>query len=109
MSSTKQTTASLEVRPITPVIGAEIHGVRLSGDLPQTTVDAIRDALLKHRVVFFRGQSHLDDAGQQAFARLLGTIAPHPTAPSVAGTEGTLDIEGEKNKASPCHTHVTFV
>src|SRR5215470_6606032 len=63
--------AALDVRPITPAIGAEIHGVRLSGDLPAETVAAIRDALLRHRVVFFRGQGHLDEAGHQAFARLL--------------------------------------
>src|SRR5215831_17193643 len=52
---------ALDVRPITPAIGAEIYGVRLSGDLPAETVTAIRDALLRHRVVFFRGQGHLDE------------------------------------------------
>ena len=56
--------AALDVRPITPAIGAEIHDVQLSGDLPAATVTAIRDALLRHRVVFFRGQGHLDEAGQ---------------------------------------------
>jgi alpha-ketoglutarate-dependent taurine dioxygenase len=58
-----------DVRPITLAIGAEIHGVRLSGDLPAETVTAIRNALLRHRVVFFRGQGHLDEAGHQAFVR----------------------------------------
>ena len=38
--------AALDIRPITPAIGAEIHGVRLSGDLPAATVAAIREALL---------------------------------------------------------------
>src|SRR5258707_15032101 len=37
--------AALDVRPITPAIGAEIHGVRLSGGLPAAPVTAIRDAL----------------------------------------------------------------
>ena len=32
--------AALDIRPITPAIGAEIHGVRLSGDLPAATVTA---------------------------------------------------------------------
>src|SRR5215472_15290495 len=77
--------APLDVRPITPAIGAEIYGVRLSGDLPAETVTAIRDALLRHRVVFFRGQGHLDEAGHQAFARLLGPLAPHPSVPPLAG------------------------
>ena len=103
------TDAALDVRPIAPTIGAEIHGVRLSGDLPSETVTAIRDALLRHRVVFFRGQRHLDEAQHQAFARLLGPLVPHPTLPSVAGTEAVLDIDAENSRASQWHTDVTFV
>jgi taurine dioxygenase len=101
--------AALDVRPITPAIGAEIHGVRLSGDLAAATVTAIRDALLRHRVVFFRSQRHLDEAEHQAFARLLGPLVPHPTVPSVAGTEAVLDIDAENSRASQWHTDVTFV
>jgi alpha-ketoglutarate-dependent taurine dioxygenase len=101
--------AVLDVRPITPAIGAEIHGVRLSGDLPVATVTAIRDALLRHRVVYFRGQGHLDEAGHQAFAKLLGPLVPHPTVPSLSGTEAVLDIDAETARASRWHTDVTFV
>jgi alpha-ketoglutarate-dependent sulfate ester dioxygenase len=99
----------LDVRPITPAIGAEIHGVRLSGDLPAETVNAIRDALLRHRVVFFRGQGHLDDVEHQVFAKLLGPIIPHPTIPPAPGTEAVLDLDGENSRASYWHTDVTFV
>jgi len=108
-SSYRTSDAALDVRPITPAIGAEIYGVQLSGDLPAATVTAIRDALLRHRVVFFRGQGHLDEAGHQAFARLLGPLVPHPTVPSVAGTEAVLDIDAETARASQWHTDVTFV
>jgi alpha-ketoglutarate-dependent sulfate ester dioxygenase len=101
--------AALDVCPVTPAIGAEIHGVRLSGDLPAATVTAIRDAVLCHRVIFFRGQGHLDEAEHQAFARLLGPIVPHPTVPSLAGTEAVLDIDAENGRASQWHTDVTFV
>src|SRR5215467_5870834 len=101
--------AALDIRPVTPAIGAEIHGVRLSGDLPAETVTVIRDALLRHRVVFFRGQDHLDEAEHQAFARLLGPLVPHPTVPSLAGTEAVLDIDAENARASRWHTDVTFV
>jgi alpha-ketoglutarate-dependent sulfate ester dioxygenase len=101
--------ATLDVQPITPAIGAEIHGLRLSGELPAKTVTAIRDALLHHRVVFFRGQGHLDEAEHQAFAKLLGPLVPHPTVPSLAGTEAVLDIDGENGRASYWHTDVTFV
>jgi taurine dioxygenase len=109
MTQSSPTNAALDLRPITPAIGAEIHGVRLSGELPVATVTAIRDALLRHRVVFFRGQSHLDPAQHQDFARLLGPIVPHPTVPSVAGTEAVLDIDGETARASTWHTDLTFI
>ena len=108
-NSSRPADAALDIRPITPAIGAEIHGVRLSGDLPAEMVTAIRHALLRHRVVFFRGQGHLDEAEHQAFARLLGPLVPHPTVPSVAGTEAVLDIDAENSRASYWHTDVTFV
>jgi alpha-ketoglutarate-dependent taurine dioxygenase len=108
-NSSRLADAALDIRPITPAIGAEIHGVRLSGDLPAEMVTAIRHALLRHRVVFFRGQGHLDEAEHQAFARLLGPLVPHPTVPSVAGTEAVLDIDAENSRASYWHTDVTFV
>ncbi len=109
IDSSHSADAALDVRPITPVIGAEIHDMRLSGDLPAATVTAIRNALLYYRVVFFRGQGHLDEAEHQAFASLLGPLIPHPTVPSVAGTAAVLDIDGENNRASSWHTDVTFV
>jgi alpha-ketoglutarate-dependent sulfate ester dioxygenase len=101
--------AAFDVRPITPAIGAEIHGVRLSGDLPAKTMTGIRDTLLRHRVVFFRGQGHLDEAEHQAFASLLGPLVRHPTVPSLAGTEAVLDIDAKNGRASHWHTDVTFV
>jgi taurine dioxygenase len=108
-NSSRPTDAALDIRSITPAIGAEIHGVRLSGDLPAEMVTAIRHAVLCHRVVFFRGQGHLDEAEHQAFARLLGPLVPHPTVPSLVGTEAVLDIDGENGRASYWHSDVTFV
>ncbi|MEV0085064.1 TauD/TfdA family dioxygenase [Saccharopolyspora sp. NPDC050642] len=90
-------------------IGARIDGVRLGGDLGAATVAEIRAALLAHKVIFFRGQHHLDDAGQLAFAELLGepTLA-HPT---VKGTDhaSILPIDSDYSKANSWHTDVTFV
>ncbi|WP_326547582.1 TauD/TfdA family dioxygenase [Mycolicibacterium sp. ND9-15] len=61
-------------------IGARVDGVRLGGDLDTATVCEIRRALLAYRVIFFRGQLHLDDDQQLAFARLLGTPIANPAA-----------------------------
>jgi taurine dioxygenase len=73
----------LDVRPVAGEIGAEIHGVDISHPLPEATVAAIRDALLRHRVVFFRDQ-RLDHVSQIAFARQFGDLTyahPHDDAP----------------------------
>ncbi len=66
------TTTPLTVTKVSSRIGARIDGVRLGGDLDADTVAKIYRALLDHKVVFFQGQHHLDDARQLAFARLLG-------------------------------------
>jgi alpha-ketoglutarate-dependent sulfate ester dioxygenase len=112
MSSTLERAfdTGLEVRRIAGHIGGEISGVRLSGDLDKSTVEAIRGALFKHKVIFFRGQTHLDEATHEAFGRLLGEIVPHPTVPSLKGTHAVLDIDGTHgNRATAWHTDVTFV
>ena len=68
-------------------IGARIDGVRLGGDLDEATVPTIRAALLEHKVVFFRGQDHLDDDGPQAFAEL-SARSPRRTRPSTPAAPG---------------------
>jgi alpha-ketoglutarate-dependent taurine dioxygenase len=72
------------VRKLSSHIGLCIEGVRLGGDLGAEMAEQIYRALLEHKVIFFRGQDHLDDAGQVAFARLLGDplsfmLAGHPS------------------------------
>lgn len=90
-------------------IGAEIGGVRLGGDLAPGTVAEIRAALFAHKVVFFRGQDHLDEASHEAFAQLLGTPVAHPTVPSADGRYA-LGIDSHHGaRANQWHTDVTFV
>lgn len=89
-------------------IGARIDGVDVSGNLGAATVAAINDALLEHKVIFFRGQHDLDDDGQLAFARLLGTpTIAHPTVTSRG--DRVLPIDSRYDKANSWHTDVTFV
>lgn len=89
-------------------IGARVDGVRLGPGLDTGVVADIRAALLEHKVIFFRGQEHLDDDGQLGFARLLGEpTAAHPT---VRGSSThVLPIDSERSKANSWHTDVTFV
>lgn len=101
---------SFEVRPVTGRIGAEIRGISLTPQLDGETIGFIREALLKHKVVFFRGQSQLDDAGQEAFARLLGSPVAHPTVPIKQGTDFVLELNSQHGgRADSWHTDVTFV
>ncbi|AMT69108.1 TauD/TfdA dioxygenase family protein [Mycobacteroides immunogenum] len=89
-------------------IGARIDGVRL-GDVDAETARAINEAMLEHKVIFFRGQHHLDDEAQFAFARCMGVpTSPHPTLKFDGERVMRLDSE-EGGRANQWHTDVTFV
>lgn len=82
----------IQVRPIGGRIGAEIQGVQLSADLADEVVQEINQALLKHKAIFFKGQQHLDDVAQEAFAARLGTPLNHPTVPVKDGSAHILKL-----------------
>ncbi len=58
---------TIDLRPVTAIIGAEISGVDPSEPLSDEDVAAIRQACLNHLVLFFRDQ-HVDDDQHLAFA-----------------------------------------
>ena len=66
---------TIDVRPLSVHIGAEIHGVDLTRPLAPEEVQTIRAALLQWKVVFFREQ-HLDHRQHIAFARHFGELTP---------------------------------
>lgn len=61
----------LDVAPVGGCIGAEIRGIALSRDTDDGTMTAIRAALVRHKVIFFRNQQ-LDDQEHEAFAARFG-------------------------------------
>ncbi|KAA9149409.1 TauD/TfdA family dioxygenase [Amycolatopsis acidicola] len=76
-------TPTLTVRPVAGHIGADIDGIDLSRPLEEDVVARLKDALHRHRVLFFRDQN-LDHAAQIAFARNFGELTyahPHDDAP----------------------------
>ncbi|MFD7296273.1 TauD/TfdA dioxygenase family protein [Streptomyces sp. NPDC059897] len=108
-AATTPTATEVTVQKVGGRLGAVISGVRLGGDLDEATVAAVRAAIVEHKVVFFRGQDHLDAGSHEAFARLLGTPVAHPTVPSVDGRYA-LGIDNEHGgRANQWHTDVTFV
>ncbi len=100
----------LHVKKLTGRIGAEISGIHLSSELDSSTVQFIHNALLEHKVLFFRGQQHLGDTEQEKFAELFGSPVKHPTVPAVDGTDFIFELDSQKGaRANSWHTDVTFV
>ncbi len=81
MSAVPQPQSStLQIKPATPVIGAEIEGVDLSRPLSEGEFADIHRALLDWKVLFFREQ-RITDEQQLAFGRRFGPLTPaHPIA-----------------------------
>lgn len=73
--------AGIDLRPLQPTIGAEIHGVDLARPLSTAQRDAIKAAILEYKVVFFRDQA-LDRPQQAAFAAQFGPLYDYPSATS---------------------------
>lgn len=104
------TQQQLKVVPVAGRIGAEIQGVLLGKDLAPEVFNEIKQALLKYKVVFFKGQTHLDDAEQEAFAGLVGELYAHPTVPVRDNTSSILELDSHSGaRANQWHTDVTFV
>jgi len=100
---------ALGAQPVAGRIGAEVRGVRLSGQLSAAIVEQLKRILFRYKVIFLRDQEQLDDAAQEAFGRLLGPLIPHPTIGALNGTDSILEVDSRHGRASSWHTDVTFV
>lgn len=100
----------LDIAPVAGRIGAEVRGIRLAADLDDLTIEAIKAALVRHKVIFFRGQSQLDDDAHEAFAARLGEPLAHPTVPVAEGSKYLLELNSKEGEAaSQWHTDITFL
>ena len=81
----------ISVEPLTPVIGAEVHGVDLSQPLDDPTFDAVHQALLSHQVIFFRDQD-LDLDQLERLGNRFGPPHIHPTIKCIEGHPGVTRI-----------------
>ena len=80
---TLTTDRALAVAPVAGHIGADVTGLDLAAPLDDATAAGLRDALHRHKVLFFRDQD-LDHAAQIRFGRVFGELTyahPHDEAP----------------------------
>lgn len=102
---------NLRVTTLTPTIGALIEGVDLAHTLDAETIAAIRDALLKHRVIFFEDQ-HITPVQHRDFAARFGRLHTHPLYPGVPEAPEMFILDnhaGNPTDNDSWHTDVTFI
>src|SRR5256885_6600045 len=75
---------TLDIRPLSGAIGAEILGIDLAHDVSDETIAAIRAAWLEHLVIFFRDQQ-LEAAQLLALARRFGEPVEYPFVKGLDG------------------------
>lgn len=98
----------LEVRPLTPRIGAEVCNVELHR-LSAAARTQIYAEWLKHKVLFFRDQAGLTTEQFEDFAALFGEPVAPPTIPVAPGSRFVLELHSEKGgRADDWHTDSSF-
>ncbi|HET6606591.1 MAG TPA: TauD/TfdA family dioxygenase [Rhodopila sp.] len=85
---------TIQVKPVTPILGAEISGIDLTAALSNQQVDDLHSALAQHQVLFFRDQTiGLDQ--QKALGRQFGDLHIHPNTPGPEGHPEILPIHAD--------------
>lgn len=102
----------IDVRPLSPTVGAELHGVDLAKPLEERAVFEIRDALHKYGVVFFRDQT-IDKAQHLAFTERFGPIKGKSFLGTVEGYPMIGEVRKEpdqsRNIGGDWHTDHAFI
>jgi alpha-ketoglutarate-dependent taurine dioxygenase len=96
---------AMTVEQLAPTIGAVIGGV----DVQCADVGDVRAALLRHKVVWFRGQS-LDAQALTTVAAAFGPLTEaHPVEPALEGHPEVLPLDSEEGaRADVWHSDLTF-
>jgi taurine dioxygenase len=103
--------AALELERVAPALGAVVHNLDLSQTLPEALIEAIREALDTHQVLFFHDQT-MTPAQQRDFARRFGELHVHPVYPSHESVPEIMVLEYDENlkgHQNNWHTDVTFI
>jgi taurine dioxygenase len=76
MTVTTNRIDQMQVIPTGGPLGAEIQGIDLTHPLPEDTIQVLRQALLAHSVLLFRGQQ-ISDEDQVRFTNYFGQAVEH--------------------------------
>ena len=88
---------SIQLRKLTPTIGAEIFGVDLGQPLTDRQFEEIHQALMENLVIFFRDQK-LTVEQHKAFGARFGKLHIHPNAPKgLAEHPEILVVKADEN------------
>ncbi len=100
----------MDIKPLTPHIGAEISGVDLAGPLDNETMSAIHQAFLDWMVLVFRDQD-LNREQHKSFGRKFGRLHTHPMNFRTTDDPELLKVETTADSAYTAgdgwHTDVT--
>jgi alpha-ketoglutarate-dependent taurine dioxygenase len=89
------TSTGLRIKPLTPVLGAEIEGI----DLDRQSADdlrAVSDALTQYQVIFFRDQD-ISVESQMALGAHFGELVAHPNDPGLDGHPEVMIIHADES------------
>ena len=87
---------SIEVKPLTPTIGAVIGGVDLTRPLSNVEVEELHIALADHLVIFFRDQK-IDHESHKRFGRYFGELYIHSASKPIEGHKEIIRIHADEN------------
>ena len=100
----------LDVEPLTPTIGAVVHGVDLAEPLSDAQFEEIQNAWMAHLVLFMRDQ-RMTPEQHLAFGRRFGEPHIHPAAPYAHDNPALMvirtDRDSKRNNGSGWHSDVS--
>ncbi len=103
---------TIDVKPISGALGAEVSGADLSQDLGNKAFDEIHQAFLDHHVLFFRDQT-LTSQQQVGFSRRFGPLGIYPFVAPLPEAEEVIEIlkteKDTKNFGGAWHSDTSYL
>ncbi|MEO0689483.1 MAG: TauD/TfdA family dioxygenase [Pseudomonadota bacterium] len=89
------------ITPSRAACGARITGIDIAGALSPTSIAAIREAWLEHKVLAFAEQTNFDDTALERFTEVMGGFGEDPFFDPIPGHDNIAAIQREADEKSP--------